>query len=140
MIYRSTPSKEEVEQIFQDVRSQFEVKDMGEPSGFLGSGIQRNYQNRTVTISQQAYTEEILRLAEIQNCKATPIPLSSSWVWDDDNKDPETLLYGKDQTKYRALVGRLNWLAVETRPDIKLADMKLQHRGASPTESETYST
>lgn len=140
MIYRSTPSKEEVEQIFQDVRSQFEVKDMGEPSGFLGSGIQRNYQNRTVTISQQAYTEEILRLAEIQNCKATPIPLSSSWVWDDDNEDPETLLYGKDQTKYCALVDRLNWLALETRPDIKFADMKLQHRGASPTESEAYST
>lgn len=35
----AAPTDGEVEQIFQQVKGQFEVKDMGEPSRFLGSAI-----------------------------------------------------------------------------------------------------
>ncbi|KAJ5963983.1 uncharacterized protein N7479_003859 [Penicillium vulpinum] len=132
----AAPTKEEVDQIFKEVQSEFDIKDIGEPSRFLGSAVVRDYKNRTITLSQQVYIEEILRLAEMQNCKEAAIPLSSSWIWDNENEDPETLLHGKEHTRYRSIVGRLNWLAVETRPDIKFAVMKLQHRAANPTERD----
>jgi hypothetical protein len=44
--------------------------------------------------------------------------------------------YEDDHTWYRSLIGRLNWLAVETRPDIKFAVIKLQRRTASPTVND----
>ncbi|KAJ9481045.1 hypothetical protein VN97_g12463 [Penicillium thymicola] len=104
----AAPTDEEVEQIFQQVKGQFEIKDMGEPSRFLGSAIARDYDKRTIQMSQ----------------------------WDDDNEDPETLLNQEEHTFFRSLVGRLNWLAVETRPDIRFSVMKLQHRSASPTTND----
>lgn len=132
----AAPTDEEVEQIFQEVKQQFEIKDMGEPSRFLGSAVSRDYNKKTITMSQKAYSLEALRLAEMQACSPLPIPLSPGRKWDTDNEDPEILLYDDQHTQYRSLVGRLNWLAVETRPDLKFTVMKLQHRTASPTTND----
>ncbi|OQE65453.1 hypothetical protein PENNAL_c0208G09362 [Penicillium nalgiovense] len=118
----AAPTDKEVEQIFQEVKQQFEIKDIGEPSRFLGSAVSRDYNKRTITMSQKAYSLEALRLAEMQAYSPLPIPLSPGRKWDTKNEDPEILLLGK-----------LNWLAVETRPDIKFTVMKLQHRTTSPT-------
>jgi hypothetical protein len=57
-------------------------------------------------------------------------------VSDDDNEDPEILLNSEEYHEYRKHVGRLGWLSVETRPDLKFVVMKLQHRTASPTQNE----
>jgi hypothetical protein len=65
-------------------------------------------------------------------CSPLPVPLSPGSKWDTGNEDSEIFLPEDDHTWYRSLIGRLNWLAVETRPDIKFAVMKLQHRTASP--------
>ncbi|KAJ9480754.1 hypothetical protein VN97_g12776 [Penicillium thymicola] len=132
----AAPTDKEVEQIFQQVKGQFEIKDMGELSRFLGSAITRDYVRKTIQISQQAYSLKALRLAQMQACCPLPIPLSPNHKWDDDNEYPETLLNQEKHTFYRSLVGRLNWLAVETRPDIKFSVMKLQHRSTSPTTND----
>ena len=76
-------------------------------------------------MSQKAYSLEALRLAEIQACSLLPIPLSPGRKWDTDNEDPEILLYNDQYTEYRSLVSRLNWLTVETRPDLKFTVIKL---------------
>ena len=132
----AAPTDTEVQQIYHQTKEQFEIKDMGEPSRFLGSAISRDYSKKTITMSQKAYTLEALRLAEMQSCTPTPIPLSPCRKWEVDNDDPESRLHDEDHTLYRSLIGRLNWLTVETRPDIKFAVMKLQHRSAAPTTND----
>jgi DNA-directed RNA polymerase subunit L len=72
----------------------------------------------------------------MQSCTPTPIPLSPSRKWEVDNDDPETRLHDEDHTLYRSLIRRLNWLTIETRPDIKFAVMKLQHRSTAPTTND----
>ncbi|KAJ6180608.1 hypothetical protein N7519_011069 [Penicillium mononematosum] len=76
-------------------------------------------------MSQKAYSLEALRLAEMQACSPLPIPLVPSQI----------LLREEEQTLYRSLVGRSNWLAVETRQGLKLTVMKLQHRTATLTKN-----
>ncbi|KAJ5206680.1 hypothetical protein N7491_002705 [Penicillium cf. griseofulvum] len=43
------PTDEEVEQIFQQVKGEFGIKDMGEPYRFLRSAVIRNHVKRTIT-------------------------------------------------------------------------------------------
>lgn len=80
----AAPTDGEVDQIFPEMKQQFEIKDIGEPSGFLGSAITRDYK-KTIQMSQKAYSLEALRLAEMQSCSPLSIPLSPTRKWDTDN-------------------------------------------------------
>jgi hypothetical protein len=66
-------------------------------------------------MSQKAYSLEAIRLEEMQTCSPLPIPLAPSRKWNTDNEDPGILLREEEHRLYRSLVGRLNWLTVETR-------------------------
>ncbi|OQD69278.1 hypothetical protein PENPOL_c002G09254 [Penicillium polonicum] len=43
----AAPTDGEVDQIFPEMKQQFEIKDIGEPSRFLGSAITRDYKKKT---------------------------------------------------------------------------------------------
>lgn len=59
------------------------------PSSSSYFAIFFNHCASLVTMSRQAY-KEILRLAAVQSYKTAPIPLSSSWVWDDDRIESDS--------------------------------------------------
>ena len=108
----------------------FKVRDLGEAHVYLGMEIQRK-ENEEVVLSQQRYVEDLLRQYNMVDAKprAIPLPVGMKVV---PNKDTNIL---PDPTVYRALVGKLNYLAVNTRPDISYALSVLSRSMAKPTKS-----
>jgi hypothetical protein len=106
-----------------DIVAQFskkwEITDLGQPAQLLGMHITRNGRTGAITLSQQEYIEELLVKFNMKNCKPVSTPhqagfyLSSKMSPTDEN---EMLCMKK--IPYAELVGSLNWLSTNTRPDI----------------------
>ncbi|MGV2419559.1 MAG UNVERIFIED_CONTAM: hypothetical protein MIJ72_08720 [Staphylococcus saprophyticus] len=64
--------------------------------------------------------------------KDTPLPAA----WRETPADATNVLDDEAFDQYQSIVGMLNWLAVKTRPDIRFAVTRLQHRLAKPTFSD----
>lgn len=100
----------------------FKLKEMGEPTRFLGCNVVRNYEKGSISLSQSAYIEEALVAAGMTNCSGRQIPMDLSYT-----KERDTDLLD-DPLECQRLVGRLNGLAIKTRSDIKNAVFLLQRR------------
>ena len=74
----AAPSDTKVADITKGIQQFFPIKDLGEPSVFLGCALSRNYRKGTITMRQTAYVQEILKKAEIGDMTGvnTPIPTS----------------------------------------------------------------
>ena len=96
--------------------------------------IERNRPAGTLSISQPAYINLIIKRLGLENAKSVSSPM-----------DPNTHLQCRDITlgpdpemmdiPYLASVGSLNWCAVSTRPDISYACMKLASFMQNPTST-----
>jgi hypothetical protein len=51
----AAPSDAKVEVIVKGIQRFFSLKDLGEPSVFLGCTLDRDYDARTITMKQRAY-------------------------------------------------------------------------------------
>jgi hypothetical protein len=103
-------STEEVSKVIKMLSQVFEVKELGEPSDFLGIQIYRDLTKGTLHIHQSPY---ILKLLDDYGLTGTtPKSLPSSAFSEGTPMPP------KEAHKYPALVGSLMHLANCTRPDI----------------------
>ena len=113
-----------------ELKSTFEITDLGEPAKIVGIEIDRDRTNRTIMISQRQYIEAILQKETLQNAHPVAIPM-----------DPNLQLQpseGESQDKsngYASLIGSLMYLAVATRPDIAYAVFRLRSYTANPAMS-----
>ena len=95
--------------IMKKLGKQFELSKSTEgPLRYVGIDIGYQGEKGELTISQQSYRVEVPKLVQDQIADATD----------------ETLLIGDLLTAYQSAVGKLNWLACNTRPDLKHAVFK----------------
>ncbi|GIL49048.1 hypothetical protein Vafri_5519 [Volvox africanus] len=116
--FLTTSSDEElIKKVKAAIREVFKIRDLGEAKVFLGMEISRGV-NGEVKLSQQRYIEALLQRHQLVDAKprTTPLPPGSRVL---PAEDGDTEL--ADSTKYRALIGELNYLATSTRPDIAQA-------------------
>src|SRR5579871_3623960 len=100
----------------------FAMRDLEEISSYLGIEIKRDRKNRTVSLSQLKYIEDILKKYEIENCR----PISTSI---NTNKKLSKAIYPKipEEIKeiknilYQSAIGSLMYLMLRTRLDIAFA-------------------
>jgi hypothetical protein len=128
----AAPHDEDIQQVVDELRQFYDMKDLGEPKQYLNCALHRDYARKTITMSQTAYVQKVLRTANVSGWKDTPLPAAlretpadATNVLDDDTYD-----------QYQSVVDMLNWLAIKTRPDIRFAVTRLQHRLAKPTFSD----
>ena len=97
-----------------DLQRKFEMKDQGEAHHILGMCISRNKEERTLTISQKMYLENVLKRFNMQDCKrvATPIDPNQSLI---KLKDDEQSVNLQD---YQAVIGCLTYAMTISRPDL----------------------
>ncbi|KAG0158427.1 hypothetical protein PDIDSM_5941 [Penicillium digitatum] len=86
-------------------------------------------------MSQEAYIQKVLRTANAgSGWKDTPLPAA----WRESPANASNVLDDDSFDQYQSVVGMLNWLAVKTRPDIRFAVTRLQHRLANPTFEDLH--
>ena len=93
----------------------FVVKDLGRLHYFLG--LEVLHSDSGLTLTQQKYSQDLLRRAGMMQCKTATTPMSST---DKLSAFDGDLLSSEDATEYRNMVGGLQYLLV-TRPDISFA-------------------
>ena len=100
------------------IASQYAIKDLGECEWILNMKVTRDRSNRTMTLSQEAYIERIIREFNMENMKpaSTPAPVSDLFL-PVDSTDPQ-LLDKKQTVQYQSMVGALLYAANITRIDI----------------------
>ena len=104
---------------------QFSLKDLGHLSYFLGVEVIPN--DHGILLSQRSYIVDLLTHTKMMDAKPIHTPLPTS--------PPITLHSGsslKDPTKYRTIVGSLQYLLI-TQPDIAFAINKLSQYMHQPT-------
>ena len=97
----------------QKIREIFDIAHLGPISWLLGLAIIRNCSKRTLSISQEAYINSVVRQFNLEDTKPLSTPIDSNTCLLKD--DSPTSAEGKQEMKgvpYRELVGALNWLAV----------------------------
>lgn len=104
-----------VQQVKKEIQSAFEIEDIGPCEKVIGMEVKCS--NNEIVLSQSFLIESVLKSAGLLNCKGRKTPLNSG-----DRLLKCTEPCGEcgtiDGTEYRSIVGKLNYLASTTRPDL----------------------
>jgi histone deacetylase 1/2 len=125
IVASSVPSA--VDALLKQLRDDFALKDLGDLHYFLGIEVKKASDG--ITLSQGRYTADLLKRVGMSNCKAVTSPMSSS---DKISAHEGTLLQLEDITRYRSVVGALQYLTM-TRPDISYSVNKVCQFLHAPT-------
>jgi histone deacetylase 1/2 len=123
----ASTSQEAVKTLLQDLHRDFAIKDLGELHYFLGIQVKRK--KGELLMTQERYAADILKRVNMQLCKAVNTPLSTA---ERLSITSGTRLGSDDSTRYRSIVGALQYLTL-TRPDISFSVNKVRQFLHSPT-------
>jgi hypothetical protein len=119
------------QRLVQTLRERFKLKDMGEVKLILGMEVHRDSDG--IKLTQQKYVETMLAKFNMDRCKPTPTPIPVGVqlsVRDSPSTDAERRTMAA--IPYKQLVGHLNYLANNTRPDISGVVSDLGRHMANP--------
>jgi hypothetical protein len=123
-IISASSSMEENNRFKAELLSQWDISDLGPIKFALGIAITRDHPNRTISLSQSAFIEQILERFNMSDAHPCDTPMTAGLQLPRVDKtvppEPHVAEWMK-RTPYRELVGSLNYLAVATRPDIAYA-------------------
>lgn len=113
-----------IAQLQQHLQDSFQMKDLGSLTYFLGLEVHRDPSG--IFVNQHKYTRDIIDLAGLKESSSMDTPLEVNVKYHRDGGDLIA-----DPTKYRQLVGSLNYLTI-TRPDISFAVQQVSQFMQSP--------
>ena len=115
----STPRMEKFK---SDLSNHFEMTDLGELAWILGIRVKRDRISRTITLSQAAYIDSVVKRFNLTDASPlrTPLDLNAQLS---KEQSPSTPVQKEDMEKvpYREAIGSLMYAAIGTRPDITFA-------------------
>jgi len=115
-----------IKQTVAQLKAEWEITDLGEPVKIVGIEIALG--DHSVTISQRQYLESILRKEHMDMANPVGMPLDPNIVLE-PNLDGNT---GDRSNSYARLIGKLQFIANATRPDIAYAISRLSSYTANP--------
>jgi Reverse transcriptase (RNA-dependent DNA polymerase) len=105
----------------------FKMKDMGHCVSYLGMEIKR--EGEKIYLCQAKYTTQLLKDTGMWDVKTKATPMESG-----EELQPVEIEKAVRQEDFRRLVGKIQWLAVMTRPDITYAVSRLASVANRPSE------
>jgi hypothetical protein len=114
--------------LIQDLSTSFLMEDQGTVQDFLGIRIIKESLTKTIHMTQPGLIESIINdigISDSSNLKYTP---SDSILHRDPTNTPR-----RDSWSYRSVIGKLNFLAQNTRPDISFAVHQCARFCTNPT-------
>jgi hypothetical protein len=118
---------EEVRRVKSLLSKEFEMKDLGECSKFLGLKIERDFIEKKIYVSASQYTTQLIRdfdMLDDIKYPILPIPFNPNHkisIEQSPNKDDNEYIKIMLQFPFRKLYGKLNWLCGVLRKDIEVA-------------------
>jgi len=106
---------EVVTALLADLREDFALKDLGKLHYFLGIEVKEDKEG--IILSQAKYAQDLLTRVGMLDCKPCTTPLSATEKLSSYEGTP---LSAEDSTRYRSVVGGLQYLTI-TRPDVSFA-------------------
>ena len=128
----ATSKRIDCDRLLKAMNKDWEVKDLGPISRYLGMRFTQDSQH--IYVDQAPYLEALLASMKMGECNSISTPMTEVPLPKEEDSSP--LLNAQDQACYRSLVGRLLWACLCTRPDLQFAVSKLSAKVASPTESD----
>ena len=119
---------EAVDGLVRSLAASFPIKDLGPLEYFLG--LEASYNSGGMTVTQRKFALDLLHRVNMENCKSTSTPLSTS---ESLSRAVGTALGPEDSFRYRSIVGGLQYLTL-TRPDISFAVNKVCQFLSQPTD------
>lgn len=110
------------------LEEQFKMKDLGQLKYFLG--IDFDFSDGCVKMSQEKYTNKILQRFNMSECRIRETPCEQKLEYNGD------AVKMKDIRMYREAVGSLIYLTTCTRPDLSFVVSRLSQYLAEPTEEQ----
>lgn len=129
----TTSYEDAVAALLCDLKEEFALKDLGDLHYFLGIEVKRNKEG--ITLSQDNYAHDILSWVGMAKCKPSPMPLPATEKLSKFEGEP---LGDEDNTKYRSIVGALQYLTY-TRPDLAFTVNKVCQFLHAPTSTHWIS-
>jgi hypothetical protein len=122
-----------IAKVKQELGQHFKFRDLGPTKWFLGIHITRDRLNHTLSLSQCQYCEDMLKEFNMleANPVSTPMTPGTHLSAVPSPLPAEDTEYMKDKPYLRA-VGKLNYLALATRPDIAFTVSTLARFGSNP--------
>jgi hypothetical protein len=100
------------------LEDEFEMSDLGELHYCLGVEFERDHVNRTITMSQSKYIEEVLKRFDME-CKPIRTPLDvNSKLLKLTEEEFQGIQEEMQGIPYKATTGSLMYAMVGTRPDL----------------------
>jgi hypothetical protein len=116
----ASSSSSAIDALLRDLNADFALKDLDPLHYFLGIEVKRTATG--LILSQEKYAKDLLRRVGMLACKSAVTPLSSTEkLWAQGGGGA---LSSDDATKYRSIVGALQYLTL-TRPDISFSINKV---------------
>lgn len=124
----------DVDQAIKDIGSIFEITHKPKVEDFLGVKIDRDVVTGTVSFTQPHLIDSIIRdLGLNEDSTSRSIPALVSVVIHKHENSPAH----EADWRYRSLIGKLNYLAKSTRPDIEYAVHQCARFTSDPREEHT---
>jgi hypothetical protein len=123
-IIATSSSEEETKQFKADLKSCWEISNLGPAKFALGIAITCNPLTKTISISQSTFIDRLLEKFKQTNAHPCDTPMITSLQLIQPNKlipTPPDVVNWMQRTPYHELVDSLNYLAVTIHPDIAFA-------------------
>jgi hypothetical protein len=121
-------SKLEVDKMKDQLRSEFEMKDLGPLRHFIGILVQRDREDRKLRIDQSGYIDMILQRFDMEESNPVATPIATGTRLEKATEDDRTI----DVKPYQSMVGSQMYGMLCTRPDIAFAVSQVSQFNASP--------
>lgn len=112
MTFLITGEDEDINNLIQKLKSEFEAKDLDEVKNFLGMEIELNTEQLKIT--QRTQIQKMLRKFNMEESKTANTPMIKGFQVD---KNEEIIT----KVPYREIIGSLMFVSTVSRPDITYA-------------------
>jgi hypothetical protein len=113
------------------------TKEFGEVTQKTGDtftylGMKVKITKKGIYLSQPGAIDKVIEDAELTGCSSAPTPETLITTEVKGGEKPA------DKTVYRSLVGQINWIACQTRPELLHAVSKLAKKSANPNAKDMH--
>ncbi len=100
------------------IANKYAIKDLGPCKWILNLAVDRDRNNRTITLSQRAYIEQILINHQMIDCKPAKTPFWTNDLSVVPDKVNAIKLTQSEHEEYRSIIGSIMYAAIITRIDL----------------------